>query len=1174
MIRRGVFLRVELKLLLLLFGVLCMGGSSDGAVLLTRVRKGFAGVEAGLREGDRVERISVGEEEIPATAFEWWWTIEEKAPREDVTLHVTRDGTTLHIKLNRDDWGVSIRPLMDSDANALMKDLASSILSRTVDPSVVEGVFSRLMTSGDFGTAIWLIFETRVSLAGDEGGREVLDRILTTLERRVGESPDPRIGLGVEYVRAVVYDETGRFDEAFLALKKFTEDSASRPGVQLLPCRALAVRAMALVNSGKKEDGLRHFGMAREAVEKIAPDSMLLANLLHEEGNLALTLGKLDVARSAIEQESRLTLRRAPGSVVWADSLSLQGLLAFKSGDSMRAEELLQEKLEFQKSHDVMPEVISNTYQNLGVVAAGLRRLDRADLYFQEALKISKKIDPGGRDEALVLGNSAIIAQYRGDLVRSEDLLKQALQILEKKGEGDLDLVPDLINLGKLSAERGNLDSAETYYLRGLEIAEEQAPESDMLAVLIGNLGWLKKRQGNIPEAIELTRRSLELIASSGGDALHAAELEENLGRLFLESDQVSEAGAVLKSSLETRRRVAPSSIDEAKSLDALGLLAEAEGNLEKAAEYLEQAVEISRSSAPGTWTQAEIIHDLAVAYDVMARNNAAVASGFETLEALEKQVSRLGANEAVRANFRSKYIPYYRDLEGWLIEIGDDARAFEVFERSRARSFAALVAQRDMVPLSEIDAALDLRRKELGDRYDEILGRMARADPETRAELLDQLRLLLERMNDLREDVRRRSPFLARMRYPESLGAGEAAGLLKGGSVALVYSVGRQETILYILRPGEDVVSRRIALSRRELEDKVGVFRGLVTKMPSDHDATELVRHVGSRLFEVLVAPAADALDPGTRVIIVPDGPLQALPFAALVDEDGRYLVEDHAVSKVLSLSVLAEIRSLPEPGVSGRRLIAFGDPWLSEHSRRDLEEVFAGVKRDESFVPLPGAREEVEKITGLEPERSEIFIGREATESNFFKEAPKASNLHLATHVVVDSRLPLNSAIILASLTGEEKKNGLAQAWEIIENLRLKTGVVCLSGCESGLGSDLDGEGLIGLTRAFELAGAHSIVHMLWPVEDEAQAELMFRTYSALYDGLPVDEALRQAQLGFIRKEVDLPGRPESVIERFLAFFHLFFGNRAYLDHPFFWAGAMIEGDASIRSGELVSR
>jgi CHAT domain-containing protein len=208
--------------------------------------------------------------------------------------------------------------------------------------------------------------------------------------------------------------------------------------------------------------------------------------------------------------------------------------------------------------------------------------------------------------------------------------------------------------------------------------------------------------------------------------------------------------------------------------------------------------------------------------------------------------------------------------------------------------------------------------------------------------------------------------------------------------------------------------------------------------------------------------------------------------------------------------------------------RLVAFGDP------------VYPAPARSLALSPLPATRKEVQGIARLFPGTADVFLGAEATEERAKAIGRDAAYVHIASHALLDEHLALNSALVftIPSEQRPDRANGLLQVWEVFEQVRLDADLVTLSACETGLGMEVSGEGLIGLTRAFQFAGARSVVASLWSVADESTADLMTRFYSELRAGKSKDEALRSAQLGAIR------------------------GQTAY-SHPFHWAAFQLFGD-----------
>jgi CHAT domain-containing protein len=241
-----------------------------------------------------------------------------------------------------------------------------------------------------------------------------------------------------------------------------------------------------------------------------------------------------------------------------------------------------------------------------------------------------------------------------------------------------------------------------------------------------------------------------------------------------------------------------------------------------------------------------------------------------------------------------------------------------------------------------------------------------------------------------------------------------------------------------------------------------------------------------------------------------------------------------------VISATVYSELKKARRDGspVPAIQLAAFGDPRypalsvtktavtrgdgteeveVETYGEPEIDAVMRGGYR---FEPLPRSRQEVETIAGLYAPRAEAFIGERATEERAKSVGKDVPLIHYACHAYVNERFPLDSALVLTipEKPREGQANGLLQAWEILESMRIDADLVTLSACESGLGKEMGGEGLIGLTRAFQYAGARSVLASLWKVEDKSTAELMKRFYTYLKAGKTKDEALRLAQIDLI--------------------------------------------------------
>ena len=348
---------------------------------------------------------------------------------------------------------------------------------------------------------------------------------------------------------------------------------------------------------------------------------------------------------------------------------------------------------------------------------------------------------------------------------------------------------------------------------------------------------------------------------------------------------------------------------------------------------------------------------------------------------------------------------------------------------------------------------------------------------------------------------------------------------------------------------------------SAEEIDHAVDAFRQAL-RDPRRKDVESLARAVDQKVMQPVRALADDA----AVLLISPDGALNLVPFQALEDEHGRYLVERYSISYLTSGRDLLRMQS-PRPSRSEPLVIAnpfFGEPEMAPTLLAKANRASSGsrtsalpasqqrrsitIGKDLSsvyFAPLSGAGQEARAIQLRFPE-ARILSGRQATESAL-KQADAPRVLHIATHGfflqdAVSARIEnplLRSGLALAgaNLRARGADDGIFTALEASGLNLWGTKLVTLSACDTGVGEVKNGEGVYGLRRAFFLAGAESLVMSLWPVSDYMTREMMTTYYTGLKQGLGRGEALRQAQLVMLKRA----------------------GRR----HPFYWASFIQSGD-----------
>ena len=303
-----------------------------------------------------------------------------------------------------------------------------------------------------------------------------------------------------------------------------------------------------------------------------------------------------------------------------------------------------------------------------------------------------------------------------------------------------------------------------------------------------------------------------------------------------------------------------------------------------------------------------------------------------------------------------------------------------------------------------------------------------------------------------------------------------------------------------------------------------------------------------GQALYDAILKPVLSKRDQ-EKVIVVADGSLYSVPFAAVTDDQNKYLVESRTISYSASGTVFGLMRA--RSGSVPRELLAVGDVDYGNRLRTGFNELFREVKvlRSDGLENLPGSGDEVLAVkAALKDVKSVVLSQHDATESNFKRDADKPlAVIHLALHAVADSKYPDRSALVFAPDT-KSGEDGLLQVREIRMLPIAGTGLVTLSACDTSVGRVEGQEGISNMVYAFLYAGARSAVATFWKVEDTATAKLMGRFYTELGQGTQKAEALRQAQL-------ELAHSSNS------------------LRLPFYWAAFNLTGEGSdnIKTGEV---
>jgi CHAT domain-containing protein/tetratricopeptide (TPR) repeat protein len=841
--------------------------------------------------------------------------------------------------------------------------------------------------------------------------------------------------------------------------------------------------------------------------EKNHPESLTVSVLLSRLGNVASTMQDNPAEEERLFRRAYdLAFRAAPGSGTEAAAANNLSVSAFDRGDLAQAELYATRALAIREKHTPSGDTILPSLSSYGNVLFARGDFAGAEAAFLRARKIQEKLQPESMELGRILHSIGVIAYLRGDADAAEDLFRRELALFEKLDPSGNLVLDSLIGLGEVAVQRHQGDKAEEFWRRALAISEKKNPKGPKSAWCLLGLAAAVRQQGRGAEAEKHLQRALAIWQELNPESIDTASIHQNLGVLLLEQGDAEAAEAHLRTAISIREKI-PSVKPE--GYQALARLQVRKGQVEEAA-----------------------------------------ASYLAAIDALETQRARLGGAQESQWLYGSSLGDLYFEAAAHQIALARPQEAWRLIERGRARGFQELLAQRDLRFAGEIPAPLYAERRRLDLEYERTQATLADWVPEQgmdkREALQGRLRDLRLEQTEVKEQIRRSSPRLASLESFTPLDLTAARSALDPGTVLLTYAVGESRSYLFVIEaegvPGPGFFFYALPIGKEGLGKEVKAFRSLLERPQTRLSA---VKQRGRHLYDLLIRPAKPRLAKTQRLLVSPDGPLHSLPFAALVSGN-HYLAESKPIHIVPSAAVYKEIKATRSktPSAETMDLLAVGDPFypvgLKDHAERAGDpQLQDALRRGLQLKPLPATRGEVEAISKLYP-GGRILLGNEATEEATKSLAPKARRLHFACHGLLDERFPLNSALSLSipDHPQEGRDNGLLQAWEIFDELRLDADLVTLSACDSGLGKEMGGEGLVGLVRAFQFAGTRSVVASLWGVADYSTAGFMERFYRYLRDGKSKDEALRAAQIDQIRKK----------------------GGSS---HPFFWAAFELNGD-----------
>jgi CHAT domain-containing protein/Flp pilus assembly protein TadD len=914
-------------------------------------------------------------------------------------------------------------------------------------------------------------------------------------------------------------------------------------------------------NLGDKQQALKYFNqslpLSRQVGNK-AQEATTLSNI----GSVYSDLGDKQQALKYFNLSLPLS-RQVSDKAQEAITLSNIGKVYSDLGDKQQALNYYNQSLPLsQKVGDKKQE--ATVLNNIGTVYDDLGEKQQALNYYNQALPLSQKVGDKAQ-EAITLNNIGNVYSGLGEKQQAFNKFNQSLplwrQVGDKAGEAST-----LNNIGAVYSDLGNKQQALNYYNQSLPLSR-QVGGKQLEAIILNNIGLVYNALGDKQQALNYYNQSLPL-SRQVGDKKQEASTLSNIGLVYNALGEKQQALNYYNQSLPLRRQVGDK-MSEARTLKNIGLVYNALGDKQQALKYYNQSLPLSRQVGDKQ-------HEATVLYNIASveRDRGNLQQALTQIQAAIKIIEDL-RTKVDSQDLRTSYFASQQDVYKFYIDLlmqlhkqdpskGYNALSLHISESSRARGLIELLTEAKANIRKDVDPKLLQEEKDLQLKIEARQKLLQELPSKPQTETAQQnfkkeLETLLTQQKELQTKIRTTSPKYAALQYPQPLKLPQIQQQLDKDTLLLEYSLGKDRSYLWAVTPNS--IDTYELPPREEIEKAVTEFR----KDLQHNRAGDSTAINAAKLSKIILAPVADKLGK-KRLVIVADGGLQKIPFAALndltpsaapkgglilvpsprkggVEAEVNYqpLIVNHQIVNLPSVTTIATQRQdLKGRKTAPKSLAILADPVFevddtritakgasnpnelnlrgNELNQSALKQATRNLNRS-GFPRLLGTRKEAEGILSIIPNSNNLQAFDFDANYNWVtnKQLSQYRFLHFATHGFADPNNPELSGIVLSLVDkqGKPANKGYLQLGDIF-NLDFAADLIVLSACETGLGKDVNGEGLVGLTRGLMYAGAERVAVSLWQVDDAGTAELMQEFYTEmLKQGKSPTVALRAAQL-----------------------------------------------------------
>lgn len=867
---------------------------------------------------------------------------------------------------------------------------------------------------------------------------------------------------------------------------------------------------------------------------------------LNDLANVELLLGHNEQARILCKDSGNLS-RKLAYHTGEGLALELEGQVEYASGNRPASIDLYDKALTILRETNEATN-LAQTFLDLGSSYSDLHETQQARIAFEQALNWWRAAK-NPRGEALTLIALGHLHTKLGDKQQALDLYHQSIQLLEPLEDRIL-IGVNIAGLGYVHASMGESSAALQEFTRTLELFSQANFSYGEAGVLL-QLAELHIRNEDYKTALTYLARSLAIWQSIGDPRMQAVpialtgQVHERQNQPVLALQYYNEALALNRQGKDSR--------EEAYTLNSIGRIQEALGDRDKALDNYTQALALNRTTGDRLG-ESGTLYLIAKLQQSFGRLNDAKINSEQAIALAEFLRAGVASHD-----LRSSYVATVHQLYELYVDIlmslhttqpsaGFDGAALEASEAGRARTLLETLAEAKTQIREGVDPKLLERERALQLQLESLATRqISSSSAATSGKVETEIERVTAEYRDVQGQIRARSPHYAALVQPETLKLKQIQSLLESGTLLLEYSLGEKRSFLWAITT--DSLQTFELPSQTNIETLAQKLYAAITSNSNTYEND--ARSMSSMLF----GPLND-LSKVKRLVIVADGALQYIPFAALPDpRDSDKLVSRYEIVRLPSASVLAVQRAqfanrTPAP----KSVAVLADPVFDNlDSRLSATAIarnspvnYSRTVRDAGLIVngriprLKFALMEADAVYGAaSPNDSFKAVGFKASRATAMDPAlSQYKIIHIAAHGVLNSKHPELSAILLSMIDERGRPvDGLLQLHEIY-NLKLPAELVVLSACETGVGKQIRGEGLIALTRGFMYAGAVRVVASLWKVDDAATAALMAEFYKQMFaGGKRPAEALKEAQINISKQ-------------------------KRWRD-PYYWAGFMLQGE-----------